>query len=495
MNSLHDGPGVKTTRLAIIAVALAVFAPLWVSQVSGARIESDAKAYVQMSANLVRHGVISLRAEPPLRPSMYREPVPVLTTALAMSVSDALHGPADLAAYYEGERARHLKMQNVFWILMLCGASAWAIYLLTRSFAAAMVGAIAAHAPFYGDWVGGTLDSLYTEQAAAAALIAGSACLVAAVTRSRQLLSMALGGVAFGVLALIKAAFLYVFLGLIGLLLVAQLSRRLRHQLRLRFAALATLVMCFTAVLSPWLYRNWQHFGSVQIVERAGAILTLRAAKNEMTRVEYVGSFYFWAPRPVRPLVGSLLGFEPQDLMRGGRLQRLNRYASDFHADDIAAMRRGRADEAISFYYQQRAERNRLRRQFRAAGHPHPEVAADDALMNWAVDRLRSRPWRHAAMTGPFLWRGAFLPFPLLLCAVVYGLRRRRYDILLFALPAFGAVMFYGLFTHFILRYGVPAWPVALAVAVVLGALALQQVRERASRRFVPEELAGAARS
>lgn len=474
-------------QLATAAITLAVLVPLWVSQVSGARIESDAKAYVQMSTNLVRHDVISIDAEPPLRPSMYREPLPILTTALAMSISDALHGRADVSAYFEGARARHLKMQNVFWMLVLCGASAWAIYLLTGSLAAAAVGAIAAHAPFYGNWVSGTIDSLYTEQAAAAALIAGSSCLIAAVTRSRQLLYMALCGAAFGVLALIKAAFLYVFLGLIGVLLLAQLSMHLRRELRLRFAALATLALCFAAVLSPWLYRNWQQFGVVQIVERAGAILTLRAAKNDMTGIEYAGAFYFYAPRPVRPLVGSLLGFGPEDLMRGGRLQRLNRYGSDFHADDVAAMRRGRSEDAISYYYQQRAERNRLRRHFRAVGHPHPDVAADDALMDWAVDRIRSHPWRHLATTAPFLWRGAFLPFPILLCAVVYGWRRRRYDILLFALPAFGAVMFYGLFTHFILRYGVPAWPVALTVAVALGTLVLQQNRAQApadSRRL-----------
>lgn len=208
----------KHVAIQILAgvLAFAALLPVWIGQISGARIESAPTAYVQMSANLVRHGVISLDAQPPLTPSMYREPLPLITTALAMSISGAVHGRTEVGRYLEGERARHLKMQNVAWIVILCAAAGWAAYVLTGSFGAALAAALVAHAPFTVDGIGGTLDSLYTEQAAAAMLMLACAALTAAaasVRARRRMLCLAVSGVAFAALALIKAVFLYVFFG------------------------------------------------------------------------------------------------------------------------------------------------------------------------------------------------------------------------------------------------------------------------------------------
>jgi hypothetical protein len=275
-------------------------------------------------------------------------------------------------------------------------------------------------------------------------------------------------------------------------LLAAQLLPALRRQIGMPATGLLLMVVSFGAVLSPWLYRNWQQFGVLEIAERSGSVLMLRAAKDDMTPVEYLGAFYVWAPKPIRPLAGQVLGFGPQDLMRGGRLQRLNRNASDFLADDIAAERNGRPEDAISFYHKTRAELYRLRAQFIAAGHPHPDIATDEILRNRALEHVRSHPWRHLAATLPFLWRGAALPLPLLLCALAYGLWRRRYDLVLFCLPAFGAVMLYGLLTHFIIRYGLPTWPVALGSATVLISIAYRAVRDRISAEPVRESAARA---
>jgi hypothetical protein len=84
---------------------------------------------------------------------------------------------------------------------------------------------------------------------------------------------------------------------------------------------------------------------------------------------------------------------------------------------------------------------------------------------------IMAQPGRWLALTVPFLWRGATLVFPILLIALALGVRRRRYDLALFALPAFGLVMFYGLFSQFIARYGVPAHEVAMVVLMALVAL------------------------
>jgi hypothetical protein len=80
---------------------------------------------------------------------------------------------------------------------------------------------------------------------------------------------------------------------------------------------------------------------------------------------------------------------------------------------------------------------------------------------------ILQRPWMHLALTIPFLWRGATLVFPVLLITLVHAARRRRYDFLAFGLPAFGAVMLYGLFTHFIGRYDLPSLSVATVVLLV----------------------------
>lgn len=474
---------VPALRMASTVMALAALIALWTYQISGAPIESDPAATVQMAANLLRHNSISLDAQAPVQPSMYREPLPVLTTAFAMSISDALKGRAAVAEYLSGARARHLKMQNVAWLLALCLASGWAAYLLTGSFGVATVTALLAHLPFYGNWVSGTLDSLYTEQAAAALLMTGSAALMAAVMKKGKLSLLALSGAAFGALALVKAMFLYVFAGLMLVLLLVQSFASLRRELGIRFAGLALLMLSFAAVLSPWLYRNWQEFGALQITERGGAVLFMRATKNDMNAVEYTGAFYVWAPRPLRPLVGSVLGFEPEDLMRGGPLQRLNRHSySDFHKDDLIAQRSARPEDAISFYRKVNAERNKVRRGFVAAGHPRPATAADELLQQRAVEQLLEQPGKHFAATLPFLWRGGFLPFPLLACALIYALWRRRYGLALFVLPAFGMVMFYALLSHFILRYGVPTWPVALVAAGSLAGMWLRTLRARSTK-------------
>lgn len=483
-----ERPRIDRARFIFTATILVVLIPLWYSQISGSRIVSDPTAYVQMSANLIRHGVISLDSRPPFRPSMYREPVPIFTTTLAMSIIDSVLGQAEVSDYLQGERARYLKLQNIFWMLVLLASTAWAIHLLTGSIGFALGGALLAHLPFYSMEVAadGHLDSLATEIPAAAALMVGCAALVAAYRGQRKLLFLAVAGLAFGVMALIKAAFLYVFIGFVGVLLAGLLFKWFRQRLQIGFAGVAVLAMGFAAVVAPWLYRNWQQFGVVQIAERAGAVLTIRAVKNGMNAVEYRGSFYAWAPRPTRPLVGSVLGFGPQDLMRGGPLQRLNRSSTaDFYADDLAAERAGKPEAAISYYRKSRAERVKLRNEFRAMGSPQPEIDADAVLMDRALTQIREHPWRHLATTIPFLWRGAFIPFPLLACSLAYALVRRRYELALFVLPSFGMVMFYALLSHFIMRYSVPTLPVALASATVLACIAWRTLRQRSGKIIV----------
>ena len=114
-------------------VALVGLLLWWSSRITTSTIDDDAAQTLTMALNLRHHGVISMDAEPPYRGSMYREPVPVLTTSLAIAAVDAAYGPAAAEAYAGGQRARFLKFQNLFWGGLLTVAAAWAAYLLTSS--------------------------------------------------------------------------------------------------------------------------------------------------------------------------------------------------------------------------------------------------------------------------------------------------------------------------------------------------------------------------
>jgi hypothetical protein len=192
-----------------------------------------------------------------------------------------------------------------------------------------------------------------------------------------------------------------------------------------------------------------------------------RAVDDQMTPEEYRGAFYAFAPQRLQGILGRILGFSPADLQRGGRLQRLNDVDSDFAADDLAAERAGTPEQTLSYYRRARAERVKMEQSYFAAGGPQPEIAADDALKDKAMAMILQRPWAHLAVTIPFLWRGATLTFPVLLAALLYATRRRRYDLIVFGIPAFGTVMLYGLLTHFIGRYDLPSLCVAIVVTLV----------------------------
>jgi hypothetical protein len=207
-----------------------------------------------------------------------------------------------------------------------------------------------------------------------------------------------------------------------------------------------------------------------------------------MTREEYVGSFYVWAPRRLRGIVGSVLGFSPADLQRGGRLQRLNRDPdSDFAAADLAAERAGRPDQTVSLYRQARAERVKLEDALAAAGDPHAQPKADLVLKQRAMGVIEKHLWQHLLMTVPLLWGGAPFTFVVLLASLAVAVRQRRFDLGAVALPAFGVVMFYALLSHFIPRYADPVRPLAVALTLVL----LKWLWDARARGKVPQLATG----
>ena len=472
--------------LAALAMAFS-----WSRMITDERIDGDDLQTLTMAVNLRYHGVASLDREPPYAPSMYREPLPVVTTALAIWLADAALGEAGPEAYLSGDRARFLKLQNLFWLGLLCVSAFWATYLLTSS---RLLGALAVLLMNFDviplAAVGLTpllVDSLMSEASAPAVFLAAGAFLVAAM-RGPHVGRFAAAGFCFGLLALIKASFLYVFIGFAVVLLPIAVIAARKRPLTARLVPIAALTIAFAAAVGPWMARNYVQLGEFKLAERGGVVLYLRALKNGMTSDEYRGAFYFWAPPPLQPAIGRMLGFSSSDLQRGGRLQRLNRKPdADFYRDDRAAARNAKPEEAITFLRKAVAEQLRLERLAAESGGGE---TADSVLQQRAISMIADDPARHLATTPLFLWRGALFPLPVFLAALVYALWRRAYALGIFVLPGLGTIMFFGLLTHYLPRYSAPVVPMAVVTVVVLAWFAVAPLWRTHAQRLTPKWMA-----
>jgi hypothetical protein len=472
-----------TTILVFTALTVA-----WALQITGRPVEDDAAQNVAMAVNLAHHGMISLDDRPPLTPSNYREPLPVAVLALGIKLIDAVLGRAEPSAYLSGERVRLLKYQNVAWLLLLAAGTLWVTQRLTASFTLGIVAVLLVSFPFLGHGGAEYVDDLYTDLPAAAALVWASGALARAFV-TRRWGWIAAAGVLFGVLTLIKAATLYVFAGLAFAWLLTRLWRgaAVFEPGARAVAEVSVLLAAFGCTIVPWMLRNKAELGSFELSQRAGIVLLYRALHDEMTPREIAGAFYAWAPQGLKRPLGMALGFTPADLERGGALQRLNDGDSNFAAQDLAAEKAGRPDQAISFYRQARADRNYWEGRLADEHRAQPDIDADAILKARALSIIEAHPLKHLAITPVFIWRGAAKSFVFLAVGLLLAVIYRRDDLGAFVLPAFGLVLLYALGTQFVPRYGVPPRPVA-AVVIVFAARLLWA-------RFAPRRATSARRA
>lgn len=467
----HDSAGFAHMTLgrwlAVTVIAVVVLA-VSAKCITAVGVDRDGTQSALMAVNLAHHGTISLSEAPPYVPSDYREPIPLVLSALEIRLMDALLGPAPADDYLSGQRLKLLKYQNLLWLLLLGVGIFEGIRLATGSFYVSLTGA-AIGGVLFGTSIWGTqmLNDLATDLAGGAVLAVASPALAAGLTRGSRR-SCLLAGVLFAALTLIKAAILYVFIGVIGTLLCVCLLWRSRIDLRASLRNLGIVTLAFLVIVTPWMLRNLVELGTFQVSQRAGVVLMIRAVKDGMTPEEYRGAFYVWAPHSLQGSIGSLLGFTPRDLQRGGRLQHLNRSeTSDFFRSDVEAEQAGRPEDAVSYYRRARAERVKLERELAASGVPDADIETDRILQKRALSMIEAKPGKHLITTIPFLWRGATLAFPALLIAMLLAVRLRRYECAILAFPAFGLVMFYALLSHFIPRYSLPVRPILIALVVI----------------------------
>jgi hypothetical protein len=186
---------------------------------------------------------------------------------------------------------------------------------------------------------------------------------------------------------------------------------------------------------------------------------------DQVTPLEYRGSFYVWAPPLLKSAVGSILGFSPADLDLGGRLERLAGGVPGTAVYDHgrAAEIAGRPEDTVSFYHRARAERIKLEREYKRNHDPISDVSADRMLQKEGIRLIKNDIWVNLAMAVPLLWRSAVLTFPAMAFALGYCLWVKRYALAVFILPSFATLSFYALATQFEPR---PA-SIAHATAVV----------------------------
>lgn len=441
---------------------------------SGRPVVKDASETLVMALNLQRHGVMSSDVAPPYRPSMMREPLPVLVGAAAISVVDAVAGEASPRAYFSGERVRYLKLQNLFWLAVLMAAAAMAVRHFDNNIAWEIAAMLCVALPFtflvpraLATSIG--VDSLYTDLDGAALLTAASTALAIGFQR-RNLRVLLLAGLLFGSAILTKAATLYVFPGVLAA--VAVLAWRgsgwsLRQAAATELALLAPVVL----LACGWMTRNYLDTGYFQLAERGGPIVLYRGMLDGMTREQYAGSFFAWAAWPLQPIVGRLTGFNDADLKVGGRLQELQMWLPGTDAvRDQRTEDEARPEDALTWYRQSRAVYEAAERQLAASGDRYPAGGADALTRREGERLILERPFMNAALVLPLIWRSAMVTLPLLIIALLYALRQRRPDLALLVLPAFGMVLFYALLTHYAPRYTWVPRPLATVGIILVAA-------------------------
>ena len=459
-----------------LLVALGLLWWLVIGEITGSAITKDASENLRMAFNLERHGVISIDEGPPYRPSMWREPVPIAAIAGAIYMTDSLFGQAEPSAYFHGVRARYLKFHQLVWLTLLATSAFVAIRYFTSSFSLSLLGSVFVALDFtwfvpaeVRTWLG--VDNLDTEIASAALLTAASLLLAVGVAR-RSRLEMIGASLCFALAALTKAALFYVCIGALGAFVAYWAIAAMRRQAtapRVRLAMLAALTIPFLLVTMSWMYRNYLQTGYFQIAARSGSVLMHRALMDDATLQEFCGMFAVWGEPHVSRAVSWLTGFSAADLEAGGRLQRLSeKFSGQAEEHELSAEESGQPNEAITWYRKARATYEAKVEQFTKERYRDPSGAADLATRNEAKKLITQRPFKHAAVMVPLIWRSAPLTFPVLVITFVYGWRRGRVDVALFVVPAIGLVLFYAAASQFAPRFGNVFVTIAIVTLLIL---------------------------
>lgn len=330
--------------------------------------------------------------------------------------------------------------------------------------------------------------------------------------QTQRWLYAVIAGSLLGLLILTKAAFLYISLVLMCVLILWLLFVRRNH---LQVLKHFLLVLTACVVVLPWMYRNYVNLGTFEIAGRSTNVLMTRVFKSQMTDEEFKGAFYAYAPASLKKTMKKITGFSSQDRELGGRLQRFTR----FFPEDEKCLERNAEHCAIGYYIQASIRYNIIMQTYR---HIYPNDAkkatleGEKAAKNYAINLIKSNPWGHLRTTLVFAWRGAwpcnkvdgrwykhekvFLQpawqeiMPFLGLVAMFGLAmtaliKKQDELIALSWLGCATFLFYSSATHFIPRYSemmIPIW----VICFVYGLVALVHKMLASSRLFNPSTLA-----
>lgn len=494
-----DPAGWPVRRSWWLAALVCLLLTAWCAPlVTGNSIKGDATQNLRIAYNLFHHGDFSLGAPGTLgaidAPTSFREPVPPAFVAGYLKLvlpADA----TDFEDWHYGRYTRLIKLGNLAWVFAgLLGFWALSVRLLRRPL---WVGLSVALAYTYFFHNPNTVNSLYTELHAGVLLVWACALLLLALD-SRRTTHAVLAGVVMGLLCLTKS----VFQAAIPLVVLAvyAIGRRPAESGRNRWAAWrlpAVMLTAYALVITPWIVRNKFQMDSTEVsAGRSGYVMFKRSLMDQMNPVEFRLAFTLYGPDAYQDWVkgGSLALQLPADVLRGGRMQRLNPYRSDFQEADNKSIALGRPDLSLTFYRKPAALYQQMRQILADAQVRHAELVADRIMQRQALRTMLSDPVRHLKVSLLVFWRGFWwapqrIPGPLpgtpalemgvnqwvnlgagvsLLLVLVFGLLRRNAAWLaVAALPA-AMMLFHATLTHGLARFTVPAIPLMLLCLVLL---------------------------
>lgn len=476
---MRERNGRRATAAGVIAILLLITAPWsWRLIAVDDAPTRDRRHSLSAAYSLAEHGVLdySLPGTGPEprepAPGNHREPLFPLLWAGVIALDPGgeidAHGwrcfqePAPCPTTMRLTKAVNLALHSA--LTLAIGAGVWWITGRRRYAIAWML--LAAASPLLLTGV----DTWETEIGANLFLLLHSLLLYGAFTSGRPMLAAAVGGIALGLLILVKAAFYYLlilYLIALALLLLAGLTGRALGRdmgTQIPWRPAITMTLCAVVVIAPWMVRNLVVLGEWSVSERGGRVLAIRSQYTTMPWSDYPAAFTFFTPD------------------RGTRL-----LSERYDAETVARLYR----RSPTSYY---------RTSQKGRGAADRLAAEQDISLTLAALTVMARNLdKQLALTPLFIYRGSAPPrylsvdaykrlpkplrrfneamqrwwIPIMLAAAAWLALRGPRRFLLLTVPALFAVAFHAVLTHFIQRYATPLYGISMLVtAVVLHELA-----------------------
>ncbi len=422
-----------------------VASALLLGKITERPLDPDAIQNVRIASHLAHFGIFSYdHFEPPNKPTMKREPIPIFALALLVMSDKTLAQARPFDKLFNDDPLLILKRINIFWCFVAYIGICVLIFLMYDNILWRLLVPPTVLLLTNYSLMDQYVDRLTTEVVAAAALVWAAVALLAfskSPTRYR-----AIGvGVALACAALVKAALFYVSIFAIvtlGLLyFITNYEKEYKRRLRLSFTV---LVLSFLTIVGIWVARNAIELNKFRIAERGGDVFYFRVLLMERP---ILGSIYHFSPKEFRASLGKITGYTDDDLKEGGRLEYVKKRRWEIYREMM-----GREGLKLS------------------------RSKAQAWLTRKAISEYAKHPSYYLVWPFVFAYRGSFILTPahtnsVVLYFISLGLvvnflgvgivsfyRRDIKTYAVFVLPV-GYFIFHALVTHSLQRYNEPLTP------------------------------------